>query len=70
MKRIIKRDRKKQYMGLNTDQLRDVLFILNDLVTDVGMTDAEQDAMDVAIQAVTDIRNDLIGGGKVRKEWR
>lgn len=64
------RKREKQYMGLNADQIRDVLFVLCDLVTDVGMTDAEQDAMDVAIQAVTDIRNDLMGGGKVRKEWR
>lgn len=63
------RKREKQYMGMNADQLRDVLFVLNDLVTDVGMTDAEQDAMDVAIQAVTDIRNDLMSG-KVRKEWR
>ena len=63
------RKREKQYMGLNADQLRDVLFVLNDLVTDVGMTDTEQDAMDVAIQAVTDIRNDLMSG-KVRKEWR
>lgn len=64
------RKREKQYMGMNADQLRDVLFVLNDLVTDVGMTDTEQDAMDVAIQAVTDIRNDLMSGGKVRKEWK
>ena len=55
-------------MGMNADQLRDVLFRLCDLSTDVLMTEEEQDAMDVAIQAVTDIRNDLISG-KVRKEW-
>ena len=67
--RVRKRDKQRQNMGLNADQIRDVLFVLCDLVTDVGMTEAEQDAMDVAIQAVTDIRNDLMSG-KVRKEWK
>lgn len=68
--RVRKREKKKQYMGLDADQLRDVLFRLCDLSTDVLMTEDEQDAMDVAIQAVTDIRNDLMNGGKVRKEWK
>lgn len=68
--RVRKREKKKQYMGLDADQLRDVLFRLCDLSTDVLMTEDEQDAMDVAIQAVTDIRNDLMSGGKARKEWK
>lgn len=58
--------KERRYMGMTAEDIRDVLFVLCGLVEDIGLTEQEMHAMDVAVEALNDIHNALVTGGKVR----
>ena len=51
----------KTYCGHDWDSMNGILDTLCDIEDSVGMTDKEQEAMNIAIQCVTDILNLLQG---------
>ena len=57
------------YCDRSPDEVMDVIMTLGELEDRIEMTDKEQDAMDIAIQAVCDIRNAMVGDGKIHWEW-
>ena len=66
MKRIrLQKARKRRYCGYDHDQITDLMIRLCDLEDDVLLTEDEQEAMDIAIQALCSIHNAMVGSGKV-----
>lgn len=68
MKRLIKRDKKRRFFGRDTYELYNIICILCDLEDGIDMTDQEETALDVAIQALSHIRYAMETDGKVRWE--
>ena len=70
MKRLIKRKRNRirKFCGHSADGIYEILNILCDLEDGIDMTEYEEEALDVAIQAVASIRNAMVTDGKIRWE--
>ena len=69
MKRITKRRQakidKRRYCGYSHDDIMEFMLALCELEDDIIITDKQQEAMDLAIQALCSINNALVGSGKV-----
>ena len=57
--------RQSTYRGKNADQLYDIIRRLCDIEDTVSLTVSEQIAIDIAKKAISDIRNALLGDGKI-----
>ena len=67
---IGKKNRKPmKYCGLTVEQMEAVLYKLCDLEDDHDLNEREQAAMDIAIQAVSDLRNAMLMDGRIHWEW-
>lgn len=55
----------RMYCGYNYRELNDMMDALLDLEDDIVLTEREQLAMDIAIQALCSILNAMAGNGKV-----
>lgn len=61
----LRKARKRRYCGYDHDQITDLMIRLCDLEDDIVLTEEEQEAMDIAIQALCSINNAMVSNGKV-----
>lgn len=66
---IGKRKKPRKYCGHTAAEMEEILIKLCEIEDSVGLTDQEQDAMDIAIQAISDLHNAMIRDGKIHWEW-
>ena len=66
---IGKRKKPRKYCGHTAVQMEEILIKLCEIEDSVELTDQEQDAMDIAIQAISDLHNAMIRDGKSHWEW-
>lgn len=66
MKKLIKGSRKRTYFGYDADGLSEITYTLCQLEDGIDMTEKEEEALDIAIQAITSMRNAMISNGKIR----
>ena len=58
-----------KYCGKNWDEMKNVLYTMCDIEDVIELTEAEQDAFDIAIQCVTTIMNMMNCDDPVAMEW-
>lgn len=63
---ILKRKKERKYFGYDAEQLNKTLETLCGLADGIDMTDAESEAMDMAIRAVCSIQFAMGSNGKVQ----
>ena len=63
-KRRLKRAERRKYCGYDYHQMAELMERLCVLEDDVVLTDCEQEAMDIAIQAMCTIHNAMVTGRK------
>ena len=66
---FLKKKKPRKYCGLTAVQMEEILIKLCEIEDSVGLSDQEQDAMDIAIQAISDLHNAMIRDGKIHWEW-
>ncbi len=59
MKRGIfsRKEKQDRYCGKTREEVKEILSILCAMQDDIAMTEEEDEAMEIAIQAVADVRN-------------
>ena len=62
---MFRKKRQSTYRGKNANQLYDIIGRLCDIEDTVSLTVSEQIAIDIAKKAISDIRNALLGDGKI-----
>lgn len=67
MGRLIKRKKNRKFCGHNADGMYEIMCTLCDLEDSVGMSEKEEEAMDIAIQAISSLRNAMVTDGKI--DW-
>ena len=66
---IFGKKKPRKYCGLTAAQMESVLIKLCEIEDGVERTDQEPGAMDIAIQAISDLHNAMIRDGKIHWEW-
>ena len=66
--------KKRLYMGKDADEIMEAMEKLYEIERGVGLSSAEQDAIETAMMILDDISGAMAVGGKIRfdvvREWR
>ena len=66
MRRVnLRKAEKRRYCGYSYEEITNMTDTLSNLEDDIAITEQEEKAMDIAIQALWEIRNAMLTNGKV-----